>query len=339
MSLHKLALIRYKTIDECLQNYYRTWTLDDLITKCSDALYEYEGMRSGVSKRTVQADIQLMRSDKLGYNAPIIVVDKKYYTYEDKKYSIQNSPINKQDLQLLTEVASTLQQFNSFGYIPELADLITKLQDTIYVQKFQMNPVIHYEHNTQLKNLSLVPIIHKAIIQKHTLTITYQSFTALEASEFLFIPYLLKEYRNRWFVLGRMHSSNKEILWTLAMDRIQHLQVEDTTNYIAPPVSFDSTTYFDDIIGVSKSLDQASTKIVIEVKKPDAYYLTTKPLHLSQEIVEEKEASIVFSINVILNFETERELLALGECMKIISPTYLIKKIKKRLKANVNQYE
>lgn len=77
MSINKNALIRYKTIDACLQNRFRKWTLDMLVEACSDALYEYEGIDKGVSIRTVQMDIQIMRSEKLGYNAPIIVVDKK----------------------------------------------------------------------------------------------------------------------------------------------------------------------------------------------------------------------------------------------------------------------
>ena len=76
MANNKNALIRYKTIDKCLQNRYRKWTLEDLIEACSDALYEYEGKMMNVSKRTIQLDIQTMRSDKLGYNAPIIVVDR-----------------------------------------------------------------------------------------------------------------------------------------------------------------------------------------------------------------------------------------------------------------------
>jgi len=72
MSLNKLALIRYKTIDYCLRNRARKWTLENLIEKVSEALYEYEGIRGGVSKRTIQLDLQTMRSDKLGYNAPIV---------------------------------------------------------------------------------------------------------------------------------------------------------------------------------------------------------------------------------------------------------------------------
>ncbi len=71
MPANKNALIRYKTIDNCLRNRYRRWTLDDLVEACSDALYDMEGITKGVCARTVQMDIQIMRSDKLGYNAPI----------------------------------------------------------------------------------------------------------------------------------------------------------------------------------------------------------------------------------------------------------------------------
>ena len=60
------ALIRYKTIDRCLRNSYRRWTIEDLVDACSDALYDMEGIRKRISLRTVQGDIQMMRSDKLG---------------------------------------------------------------------------------------------------------------------------------------------------------------------------------------------------------------------------------------------------------------------------------
>lgn len=76
MALNKLALIRYKTIDHCLRLRHRKWTLEDLMEKVSDALYEFEGIKNGISKRTIQGDIQLMRSNKLGYNAPIVVLHR-----------------------------------------------------------------------------------------------------------------------------------------------------------------------------------------------------------------------------------------------------------------------
>lgn len=42
MPVSRNALIRYKTIDNCLRNRFRRWTLDDLIEACSEALAEYE---------------------------------------------------------------------------------------------------------------------------------------------------------------------------------------------------------------------------------------------------------------------------------------------------------
>ena len=82
------ALLRYKIIDRSLRNRYRRWTIEDLVDEVSEALYDMEGIRKGISLRTVQNDIQIMRSDKLGYNAPIEVYDQKYYRYADPDYSI-----------------------------------------------------------------------------------------------------------------------------------------------------------------------------------------------------------------------------------------------------------
>lgn len=42
MSANKNALIRYKTIDNCLRNRYRRWALDELVETCCDALYDME---------------------------------------------------------------------------------------------------------------------------------------------------------------------------------------------------------------------------------------------------------------------------------------------------------
>lgn len=59
MPANKNALIRYKTIDNCLRNKYRRWTIDNLVDACSDALYDMEGISKGVSLRTVQAACRL----------------------------------------------------------------------------------------------------------------------------------------------------------------------------------------------------------------------------------------------------------------------------------------
>ena len=109
MPANKNALIRYKTIDNCLRNRYRRWTLDDLVEACSDALYDMEGITKGVCTRTVQMDIQIMRSDKLGYNAPIEVYDRIYYRYADPDYSITEMPLSIEGYKLIKKAIILLE--------------------------------------------------------------------------------------------------------------------------------------------------------------------------------------------------------------------------------------
>ena len=54
MSSNKNALIRYKTIDKCLRNKYKKYTLEDLIEECSEALFEFEGKEAYVSQCAVR---------------------------------------------------------------------------------------------------------------------------------------------------------------------------------------------------------------------------------------------------------------------------------------------
>ena len=108
MPVNKNALLRYKIIDRSLRNRYRRWTIEDLVDAVSDALYDMEGIQKGVSLRTVQADIQMMRSDKLGYNAPIEVYDQKFYRYANPNYSITELPLTNEDVRLIDKAVDLL---------------------------------------------------------------------------------------------------------------------------------------------------------------------------------------------------------------------------------------
>lgn len=131
MPANKNALIRYKTIDRCLRNRYRRWTLDDLVDACSDALYDMEGIAKGVSTRTVQGDLQMMRSDKLGYYAPIEVYDNKYYRYSDPDYSITNTHITTEDYNLIVQVVNTIKEYREDGDIDKLDEVLGRVKDKL----------------------------------------------------------------------------------------------------------------------------------------------------------------------------------------------------------------
>ena len=336
MPVNRNALIRYRTIDQCLQNRQKKWTLDDLIDACSDAIYEYQGIDTGVSRRTVQADMEMMRSNKLGYEAPIVVVDKKYYTYSDRNYSITNSPINQQDMQVLSEVSDLLKQFKGFNHFTDLNEMVSKLEDKIYSQKTQSAPVIDFEKNDNLKGLEWIEVIRKAIVAKKTICVTYQSFKARAASTFCFSGYLLKEYRNRWFVLGISHQRHKPLL-NLALDRIQ--SITDHEDSYIENTTIDFSTYYNDVIGVTKSPGQRDCEVVFWIDAANAPYVITKPLHHTQKVLSEDATGKIFSIRVIMNFELERELLGFGAKMRVLSPRVLVKQIKQQLAKTLGHYD
>lgn len=128
MPANKNALIRYKTIDKCLRNRYIRWTIEDLVDACSDALYDMEGIAKGVSMRTVQGDIQIMRSDKLGYNAPIEVYDNKFYRYADPEYSINENPLNAEDYALVEKAVCLIGEMPEDNTVKELKTVLSKLK-------------------------------------------------------------------------------------------------------------------------------------------------------------------------------------------------------------------
>lgn len=335
MAVHKLALIRYKAIDDCLRNRFRKWTLDDLIEKVAAVLYDQEGIASGVSRRTIQADIQVMRSNKLGYNAPIVVADRKYYSYEDREYSITKVPINNSDVAKMKEIVGVLKQFNGFSYFEEMSDMIAKLENNLYKSTQQSRNCIQFESNKLLKGLDYINPMYQAILHERALLIEYKSFKAQQSQQNIYYPYLLKEYRNRWFVICKPKKST--ILVTLALDRIIEFQELPNEKFV-PYNGVDFDVYYSDLLGVTKSEKDRANKVVLEIDRKNAPYVLTKPLHHSQVVLKETETSIIIRIDVVPNFELEREILGFGECMKVLAPRFLQGRIKKRAEKMALQY-
>lgn len=112
MPVNLNALIRYKTIDECLSNKNLKCTISVLMEKCSEKLSESQGLYTGVSERTIRNDIRILRSDILGFNAPI-KIEKGVYIYEDIDFTIFGRPIK--ELDLLIEIQELIEE--NFNYL------------------------------------------------------------------------------------------------------------------------------------------------------------------------------------------------------------------------------
>ena len=339
MPVNRNTLLRYKTIDRMLRKG-RKVTLDELIEACNDALYETNGYGE-VSRRTIQHDIQEMRySQALGYYAPIKVVDKKYYKYDEYGYSITQIPISSEDMAQLSEVVDLLKQMSSFRGFDGVEDVVNRLEDYVASMRYKVEPVILLESNDRLRGLEYITDLHDAIMNKEPIEVTYKSFRSAEAQTFCFSPYVLKEFRNRWFVFGNRHDFTYTPLCNLALDRIEGIADAPKGERYIKNRDFHPSTFFKDMIGVTRNIESPVENVTFIASATEAPYLKTKPLHQSQkELGIQPDGSVLFSIDVILNHELERDLLGYGEGITVLSPDGLVEKLHKRFAETLENYE
>ncbi len=333
MPKNKNASFRYRVIDQCLRNTARRWTLQDLIDKVSDEMYEHFGREEQFSKRTIQYDLNVMRSDPpRGFGAPIENRDG-YYFYDDPDFSINQNPLNETDIKNLREAVDILSHFKGLPVYQEIENILGKIQQDIFTAN--KDPLIDFENVQELKNINLLGELYPLLKEKQVLQISYKPFKKEEAVSLGIHPYLLKEYNNRWFLLGWNEPYQNYSI--LALDRIQHFHPTNE-NFIVDHKE-PLLKWLEHIIGVSMPEDKSVETIQIEVMEPTVPYFQTKPIHPSQQLESQEESSSIFSLQLIPNYELEQLLLSFGENVRVIKPVYFREQIKaraERLKAKYN---
>lgn len=81
MPTNKHASFRYRALDQCFTHRgHRKWTLNELVEEVSRLLREAFGAGTTLSKRTIQGDINVMRSPRpRGFGAPIVCRQGLYF--------------------------------------------------------------------------------------------------------------------------------------------------------------------------------------------------------------------------------------------------------------------
>ncbi len=316
MPVNKNASFRYRVLDQCLRNRYRTYKLEDLVEEVSEALRQHFGHFSGVSKRTIQADLNILRSmPPRGYGADI-VCESGVYRYVNPSFSIQNAPLNADDLRALEEIGALMKQFDFLPFHGMIRELHGKLM--LKQVDRQQSTVIQFEMNKFLKGLGWILEIYPAIRQNQKLEIGYQPFHESESIALIAQPYLLKEYNNRWFLV--CESSHREGITILSLDRINTLHV--TAEFFETPV-IDWDGNFGQLIGVSVPPGAKAEQIILEISSSRIPYLETKPLHHSQQIVRKPEKNFVY-FQAIVNHELKAEILSLLPDVIVAAPESLV---------------
>lgn len=329
MSQNRKALLRYKELDRCLNDRYHKYFIEDLVDKCNSVL-----IKAGivpVSKRQVQADLAFMKSSE-GWSAPIVSIQdgkRKYIRYSEN-FSIMNTPITEMELEQLETLITSLSQYQGIPMYDWIEELLTNLRFRFGVRGTDVN-IIGFERNSDLQGLDYLPKLINCTIKKIPVTVSYQPF-GKEAAEWVVHPYYLKQYNNRWFLLG--YNEQFEDLSVFALDRILKLNYSDVT--FIRNKSFDFDTYFQNIIGVSIEKGRNIEHILLKFTPERLPYVLSKPIHHSQ-IVEDEGEGIV-AIEVIPNKELVSELIWFRDDVEVLSPDSLREEIKERISKMYQKY-
>ena len=162
----------------------------------------------------------------------------------------------------------------------------------------------------------------------------YQSFKKEESSLRLVAPYLLKEHKNRWYLVAK--EKGQEIYKVFGLERMQTVTLVNEN--FRRDESFQSQKFFKYSIGITAKPNSEPELVKFECNTVLLQYLESQPIHASQKI-EKTENGGVVSLTVWVTFELEQLLLGFGNELKVIEPKSLIKSLVKKHQDAINIYK
>ncbi len=309
----------------------RHYKVDELLDRLNDSL-ELAGLKP-IGKRTLYYDLEYLRFEK---DAPLHTPeggDQRYYYTQ--RFSLQDTPLNEDEIDYLRQAVEILKKAMPHMLGNELEQLVSKLENRIITNSPDKGSFIQFESHTEAQGSHWIEKLFTAVRGKSALRVVYKPYRLAESEEKVFFPYLLKEYRTRWFVLGRYSDEDKIV--NLALDRIK--SIRNSSSEFEQNDIFDPDAYFRHIVGVSLPNDSEVQEIQIKVGASLVPYIRTKPIHRLQEIVREyADGSIKVSMPLYINYELKSTLLGFGREVEVIKPESLRTEMVEILKDTQDNY-
>lgn len=311
-------MARIRVINDCLcHRTTKYWSKQSLV----DAIFEETDIR--ISTSSISGDIEKMKNSRqLRYYAPIEYSKvHKGYHYTNPEFSIDNLPLNAEDLKALRLAASTFNQYRNIPLLNSFTNTIDKIVK--FSKRSDQGAVLNFidfERTPFAKGIEYIDTIIEAVQEKKCLQISYQKF-GYSPEVYDFHPYLLKEYRNRWYIIGK--NEQKSAIRTYGLDRITALEKSDCPFIDEGLVD---KNYLTNCIGVGIG-NGVVERVVLKFAESEGHYLRSQKMHHSQDILEDNEDGLVIVLNLIINFELVGIILNYGAYVTVLEPQSLADKV------------
>lgn len=293
-----------------------------------------------VSDKTIQNDLRDMRDDPtLGYSAPIEKnTSQKAWYYTDSNYSITAFGLREQDLNALKFYTGALHQYKDYPVFKDVSNAIAKVVAAASVKPTSTGnfsaALIHPEKAPPMKGSEWIPMIVQALNENQKIRFVYQKHGSSKSKTMIFEPYLLKEDRHRWYLLGRSKPEG-DPTWTYGLDRILELEILPET---FDPVPFDFENYYEHVMGITVH-ETNPEEIVLSFTPKQGKYLQALPLHLTQKELLNNNEEYRISIKVKPSWEFYEKILGYGANVRVLSPQPVIDQLKDIIEKLSEQYE
>lgn len=262
-----------------------------------------------ISDRQLKRDIESLRTE-FGLDIHYSVIKKGYF-------------LDNEDL--------TFPYFLKLLEFSQNIDLLTSyLKEGSNISEY-----IEFEDYNTFKGLQYIREIAFFIKDGLEVRLKYKRFDAKTEKEYNFQPYLLREYLNRWYVIGLLAETDE--IRTFGLDRI--VSLHNSGQKFKKCKSNNIVSLFRNVIGINASENDIVEDIELVCKPFQGNLLKTLPLHNSQKVIIETPDEIVFSYKLVVNFELKQRLLMISTQSKVTKPVSLKNEIERMLTEAQNCYK
>lgn len=263
-----------------------------------------------ISSRTLERYIEIIRSD---FGLEIVYSKSKGGYYIDKDKSLK------------------VVSFFKFLEIAAIADIFKEsLKDSKKIFEY-----VSFDDSKSFKGIENLKFILMAITQNRKLHFKHENFHNNTFKNYEIIPLLLKEYINRWYVIGVPEGMGE--IRTFGIDRLMEVKLGKTTK-LKKKTFQKQLDSFEHIIGLNFN-EGKPQDIRLLVDGIHVKYMRTLPLHSSQVIHSENiKGQFFVDFHLIPNYEFETQILKIANEVEVIYPENLRVKIITLLKSTLKKY-
>lgn len=332
MPKNKSAVARHRIIDQCINDKRRRYpTLEYLADRCAEIL------NTDISPSTIEKDLADMKRDHpVGYNAPIVYSRQyKGYAYSEVGFSIAELNLQDEEWNGLRFASQLLYQYRSVPVFADFKQAIERINTRFSLGLDIDQPIIskHVQFETPNSNSGQewIDLIFASIRNKHAISFTYENIYKKKKASYHLVPYLLKEHRNRWYVIG--WSEDQQGYRTYALDRMEALQLISVVQKIRS--DFHADEFFKHATGIMEG-NAKPVSVELSISDPISRLVLLDPIHPTQQLIKEEKDSIVIKLNVLVNEEFTLKLLGFGPWCTVEKPASL-RTTMKELVANMSK--